>query len=146
MSTSSTAQWGVEAQATIQRGAASAMADLKEPVAQGEATDAATKQAGEEAPMPREVKALEPGEVKAPSIAKATEGEVDAPRTSEAEVADAGAPRTTEAEVVEARAPGTTKDEAVEASLGMVEPAAQDVETEAGQASVALPLQDPRPA
>jgi len=131
----------MEAQATIQRGAASARADLKEPVAQGEATEVAMKQEGEEAPTPHE-----PGEAEVPSIAEATEGEVDAPRTSEAEVADAGAPRTTEAEVVEARAPGTTKDEAVEASLGMVEPAAQDVETEAGQASVALPLQDPPPA
>ena len=65
MSTSSTAQWVVEAQAAIQRSAASAKADPKEPVTQGEATEAATKQAGEEAPTPREAGALKSGEAEA---------------------------------------------------------------------------------
>ncbi|XP_066311638.1 uncharacterized protein [Miscanthus floridulus] len=129
VSTSSTARWVVDAQATMQRGVASARADLKEPVAQGEATKAAMKQAREEAPMPHEAEALESGEAKAPSIVEATEGEAEAPRTSEAKVAeaeasrasevevvDAGAPRTTEAEVTEAGAPGTT-----EAGLGAAE-------------------------
>jgi len=43
VSTSSTARWVVDAQAALQRGAASARADLEEPVAQGEATEAAAK-------------------------------------------------------------------------------------------------------
>ena len=127
----------VEAQATIQRGAVSARADLKEPITQGEATKAATKQAGEEAPTPCEAGAIESGEAEAPSIAEATEGEVEAPRTfeakvvepgapraSEAEVADAGAPRTTEAKVAEAGAPGTTEAEVAKADVGAAEPAA----------------------
>ncbi|XP_066373869.1 uncharacterized protein [Miscanthus floridulus] len=132
---------------------------LKEPVAQGEATEAATKQAGEEAPMPREARALESGEAEAPSITEATEGEVEAHRTSKAKVAEAGAsrafeakvadveaPRTTEAEVAEAGAPGTSEAEVVEAGLGAVEPVAQDAETEVGQASVLPPVQDPPPS
>ena len=44
--TSSTAQWVVEAQAAIQRGAASARTDQKKPVTQGEAAEAAMEQAG----------------------------------------------------------------------------------------------------
>ena len=85
MSTSSPAQWVVEAQAAIQRGAASARADPKEPVAQGESAEAATEQAGERAPRTSEAK-----------VAKA--------KAPEVEVANAGAPGTTEAEVVEAGA------------------------------------------
>ncbi|XP_066344454.1 uncharacterized protein [Miscanthus floridulus] len=159
VSTSSTAQWVVEAQAAIQRGAASARADPKEPVAQGEATKATTKQVGEEAPTSREAGALEPGEAKAPSVVEVVEGEAEAPRTSEAEVAEAGAsraseaevadigaPRTTEAEVAEARVPGTTEAKAAEAGLGAAKPMAQDTETEAGQASVPPPVQDPPPS
>ena len=41
VSPSSTAHWVVEAQAAMQRGAASVRADLKEPVSPGEATEAA---------------------------------------------------------------------------------------------------------
>ncbi|XP_066374789.1 uncharacterized protein [Miscanthus floridulus] len=121
----------------MQRGAASARANRKEQVTQGEATEAATKQAGEEAPTPREARALKLGEAEAPSITEATEGEAEAPRTSEvevvevkasraseAEVADAEAPRTTEAEVVEAGAPGTTEAEVAKAGLGAAKPAA----------------------
>ena len=80
VSISSAAQWVVEAQAAIQRGATLARADLKEPVTQGEATKAATKPAGEEAPMSREAGALVSGEAEAPSIAEATEGEVEVGR------------------------------------------------------------------
>ena len=123
VSTGSTAQWVVEAQAAIQRGVASARADPKEPVALGEATEVATKQAGEEVPTPCEAEALELGEVEAPLIAEATEGEAEAPRTSEAKAMEAGAPRTTEAEVAEA-------------GVGTAKLVAQDIETEAGQASV----------
>ncbi|XP_066309927.1 uncharacterized protein [Miscanthus floridulus] len=152
--------------AALRHGAASAKADLKEPVAQGEATEAATKQVGEEAPMLREARALESGEAEAPSIAEATEGEVKAPRTSEAkvaearasraskaEVANAEAPRTTEAEVAKAGAPRTTEAEVVdaglataEAGLGAAKPAAQDAEMEAGQALVPPLVQDPPPS
>jgi len=148
VSASATARWVVDAQSALQRGAASARADPKEPVAQGEATEAATELAGDEAPAPREAVAFEADEAEAPTIAEATEGEAEAPRTpkaevaeagasraSEAEVADAGAPRTTEAEVAEAGAPRTTEAEVEEAGLGAAEPAAQDAETEVGQAS-----------
>ncbi|XP_066373339.1 uncharacterized protein [Miscanthus floridulus] len=133
-----------------------ARADPKEPVAQGEATEAAMKQAGEEVPTPCEAKAHESDEAEAPSVAKATEGEAEAPRTSEAkmaevgasrafeaDVADAGAPRTTEAKVAEAAAPRTTEAEVAEVGLGAAEPVAQDVEMEAGQASVPPLVQDP---
>ncbi|XP_066358147.1 uncharacterized protein [Miscanthus floridulus] len=132
VSTNSTTQWVVEVQAAIQRGAASARADPKESVAQGEATEAATKQAGEEVPMPYEVEARELDEAEAPSVVEATEGKVEAPRTSKAEVA-------------EARAPGTTRVEVAEASLGAAESAAQDAETKTGQASVPPLVQDPPP-
>ena len=86
MSTSSTAQWVVEAQATIQHGAASTRADPKESVTQGEATEAATKHEEEEGPMPHEPEARELDGAEAPSVAEATEGEADALRASEAEV------------------------------------------------------------
>ena len=74
--------------------------------------------------MPHEAEALEPDEAEVPSIAEATEGE--------AEATEAEASRTTEAEVVEA-------------SSGAAEPSAQDAETEAGQALVQPPVQDPPP-
>ncbi|XP_066342054.1 uncharacterized protein [Miscanthus floridulus] len=137
VSTSSTARWVVDAQAAIQHGAALARDDPKEPVTQGEATEAATKQARVEAPTPREAGAHELDEAKAPLVAEATEGEAKAPRTSkaevveagasrasEAEVVDAGAPRTTEAEVAEVGAHGTIEAEAAEAGLGAVKPVA----------------------
>ncbi|XP_066316217.1 uncharacterized protein [Miscanthus floridulus] len=149
VSMGSTAQWVVKVQAAIQHGAVLAKADPKETVAQGEVTEVAMKQAGEEVPTPREAKALKPGEAKAPSVAEATEGGDKAPRTSEvavakarasraseAEVVDAGAPRTTEAEVAEAGALTTTEAEAAEVGVGTVKPTAQDMETEEGQASV----------
>ncbi|XP_066365193.1 uncharacterized protein [Miscanthus floridulus] len=121
----------------MQHGAASARADAKEPAAQGEATEAATKQVGEEAPMPCEAGALELGEAKAPSVAEATEGEAEAPRTSEAEVVEARPSRASKAEVADARAPKTTEAEVAEAGLGMAKPVAQDAKTEARQASIA---------
>ncbi|XP_066374878.1 uncharacterized protein [Miscanthus floridulus] len=126
----------MEAQATIQRGAASARADLKEPVAQGEATEAATKQAKEEEPTPHEAEAHELDGAKAPTVAEATKGEAKAPRTSKAEAMEAGAPRTIGAEVAEARAPGTTEVGVVEADVSTAKPTAQEAEMEAGQASM----------
>ena len=59
VSTSSTAQQAVEAQAAVQRGAASAQADREGPVAQEEAPGAATEQTEEEGPTPRVVEAHE---------------------------------------------------------------------------------------
>ncbi|XP_066323911.1 uncharacterized protein [Miscanthus floridulus] len=141
VSTSSTAQWVMEAQAAIQRGAASARADPKEPDAQGEVTEAATKRVGKEAPMSLEAEAHELDEAEVPSAAEATEGEAEAPRTSKAEATEAGASRTTKAEVAEARAPGTTEAEVAEASMGAAESVAQEAEMEAGQASVPPPVQ-----
>ncbi|XP_066311598.1 fruit protein pKIWI501-like [Miscanthus floridulus] len=146
VSTSSTAQWVAEAQAAIQHGAATARADLKEPIAQGEATEAATREVGEETPTPREAEAHESDEAKAPSIAEATEAETKALMTSEAEAMEAGASRTIEAKVVEVGASETTEAEVVEASVGTAEPAAQEAETEAGQASLPPPVQDPPPS
>ncbi|XP_066355028.1 uncharacterized protein [Miscanthus floridulus] len=124
VSTSSTAQWVVEAQAAIQCGVASERADPKEPVAQGEATEVATEQAEEEEPMPHEAEAHELDETEAPSVAEATEAEAKALRTSEAEATEVGASRTTEAEVAKAGAPGTTEAEVAEAGVGAVEPMA----------------------
>ena len=77
VSTSSTTQWVVEAQAAIQHGAVSARANSKEPVALEEAIEVATKQAGEEAPTPREAEARESSEAEAPTIVEATEGEAE---------------------------------------------------------------------
>ncbi|XP_066342056.1 uncharacterized protein [Miscanthus floridulus] len=104
VSASATARWVVDAQAALQRGAASARA-----------TEAATKQSRDEVTMPREAVALEASEAEAPTIAEATEGEARAPRTSEAEVVETGVSRTSEAEVVETRVSRTTKAEAAEA-------------------------------
>ena len=109
MSTSSTARWVVDAQAALQRGAASARADPKEPVTQGEATKVATEQAGEEVP-------------------RTSEAEVAEARASEVKVADAGAPRTTEAEVVEAgTAEPAAQDAEMEAGQALVPPPVQDL-------------------
>ena len=68
----------VDAQAALQRGATSARA-----------TEAAAKQAGDEAPTPCEAMALEASEAEASSIAEATEAEAGAPRISEAEAMEA---------------------------------------------------------
>ena len=96
----------------MQRGAASARAGPKEPVAQGEATEAATEQVGEEAPRTSEAEVAE----------------ARASRASEVEVADAGAPRTTEAEVVEAgAAEPVAQDAEIEAGQASVPPPVQDL-------------------
>ncbi|XP_066308519.1 uncharacterized protein [Miscanthus floridulus] len=101
VSASSTAQWVAEVQAAIQHGVASVRADLKEPVAQGEATEVATEQAEEEETMPCEAEAYEPDEAEASLVAEATEAEAEALRTSKAKATEAGASRTTKAEVAE---------------------------------------------
>ncbi|XP_066334478.1 golgin candidate 5-like [Miscanthus floridulus] len=144
VSASSTAQWVMEAQTAIQRGMASARADPKEPDAQEEAAEVATEQAEEEEPTPREAEAHESAGAEAPSVAEATE--VEAPRTSEAEATEAGVSGTTEAAVAEVGAPETTEAGAVEAGMSAVKPAAQEVETGVGQASILPPVQGPPPS
>ena len=143
VSTSSTAQWVVEAQAAIQRGAASARADPKEPVAQGEDTGAATEQAEEEEPTPRVVEAHESDGAGAPSVAEATEVKVEALRTSKAEATGAEALRASKAIAAGVRAPQVAEVEAADASLGM---AGQDADMGAGQASVLPLVQGPPPS
>ena len=109
MGTNSTAQWVVEAQAAIQRGAASARTDPKEPVAEGEAAVAAKEQAGEKAP-------------------RTSKAEVAEARAPEVEVPSAGAPRTIEAEVVEASATDpVAQDTEMEAGQALVPPPVQDL-------------------
>ena len=100
----STVHWVAEAQAAIQHGAASARADPKEPVAQGEAAEAATEQVGEEAP-------------------RTSEAEVAEARAPEVEVVDVEAPGTTKAEDVEAGvAEPAAQDADMEAGQALVPP------------------------
>ncbi|XP_066383246.1 uncharacterized protein [Miscanthus floridulus] len=134
VSPSSTAHWVVEAQAAIQRGAASARADPKEPVAQGEAAEVASTQTGEGAPSPREAKARGSDGSEAPSVA-------EAPQASEVEATEAVVPRTTEATVAGAKAPGTIDAAVAEADMSAVKSAAQEVEV--GQALIPPPVQGP---
>ncbi|XP_066312841.1 uncharacterized protein [Miscanthus floridulus] len=110
------------------------------------ATEVATKQAEEEEPTLGEAEAHESDEAEVPSITKDTKAKAEALRTSEAKVAEAEALRASEAKVVDVGAPRTAEAEVAEASLGVVEPAAQDVEMEAGQASVPPSVQDPPPS
>ena len=105
VSASSTAQWVTEAQTAVQCGAASVGADLEKPVAQGEAPEAATEQAGEEAPRTSMAEARAP-KVKVPSAG--------APGTIEAEVVEASTAnpvvRDTEMEAGQALAPSLVQD------------------------------------
>ncbi|XP_066323222.1 uncharacterized protein [Miscanthus floridulus] len=147
----STAHWVAEAQAALQRGAASVRADPKKPATQGGDAEAAPTHAGEgapplcdgeargsvgaEAPLTAEATGIE---VPGVSQAGAEAAEAGAPGTIEAAMAEAEAPRTTEATVAEARAPGTT-----EADVIAARPLAQEVETKAAEASVAPLVQGP---
>ncbi|XP_066316069.1 basal body protein 10-like [Miscanthus floridulus] len=106
--------------------------------------------------MPREAKACESDGAEAPSVADTTEGGIEASRTSEAEAMEAGAPRTAEADVAGTRAPETieagvagtgapktTKAEVAGAGVIAAKPVAQEVEAEAGQASIPPSVQGP---
>jgi len=133
----------MEAQTAVQHGAASAGADLEEPVAQREAPEAAMKRAGEEAP-------------------KTSEAEVAMARAPEVEVPSAGAPGTIEVEVVEASAADpVTRDTEMEAGRVLVPPSqesAREVEVqvassvdtsrgkEAANAEAASTVEQPVPA
>ena len=118
----SIAHWMAEAQAAIQRGAVSARADPKEPVAQGGAAKVTPTQAGEGAPAPRKAEACESDGAEVPSVAEATE--VEAPWASEAKAAEVGVPRTAEAAAAGAGAPGTTEAGVPEAGVSTTKPAA----------------------
>ncbi|XP_066358206.1 uncharacterized protein [Miscanthus floridulus] len=139
----STTHWVAEAQATLQRGAASVRADPKELATQGGAAEVAPTQMGEGAPLPREGEARESDGAKVPSVAEATEigaprvseaeaTEAEVPRTAEAAAVGVGAPATTEATMAEAGAPGTTEADVIASRLS-----AQEVEMKAAEASVA---------
>ena len=109
VSTSSTAHRAAEAQAAVQRGAASVGANLGDLVAQEEAPQVATGQAGEEAP-------------------KTSEVEVAEARAPEVEALSAGAPGAIEAEVVEASAVDpTARDTETEVGQALVPPPVQDL-------------------
>ncbi|XP_066384685.1 uncharacterized protein [Miscanthus floridulus] len=140
---SSTAHWVAEAQAALQRGAASARADPKEPATQGGATRVALTKAGEGAPLPHDGKArgLDRAEVPLPAkvariealvVSQARATEAAAPRTIEVAAAGTRAPTTVEATVVGAEVPGTTEANVIAARLS-----AQEVETRAAEASAA---------
>jgi len=141
-SSGSSAHWVAEAQAAIQRGAASARADPKEPATQGGAAEATPTQTGEGAPLPHEGEARESDGAEVPAVAEATEVEAlrvsEAKATAEAAVAEVEAPTTIEATMAGAGAPGTT-----EADVIMARPSAQEVEMKAAEASVAPLVQGP---
>ncbi|XP_066311442.1 uncharacterized protein [Miscanthus floridulus] len=99
----STAHWVAEAQAALQRGAASARDDPKEPATQGGAAEAASTRTGEGAPTPHEGEARELDRAEVPSAAEAAE--VEASLVSKAEATEAGAPRTIEAAAVASEPP-----------------------------------------
>ncbi|XP_066373277.1 uncharacterized protein [Miscanthus floridulus] len=126
-----------------EHGAALAGADPKELDAQEEVAEAAMEQAEEEEPMAREAEAHESAGAEAPLVTEATEAE--APRTSEAEATEAEVPSTTEVAVAEAGAPGTTEARAAGDGVSAVKPAAQEVETRAGQALILPLIQGPPP-
>ncbi|XP_066351323.1 uncharacterized protein [Miscanthus floridulus] len=149
----SSAHWVAEAQAAIQRGAASARVDPKEPAAQGGAAEAAPTQTREGALPPHGGEAHEsdganvPLVTEAPRVSEAEATEDRAPKTtetavaavsasafSEATMAEVGAPKTVEAIVSEAGAPETTK-----AVVMAARPSVQEAEMKAAEASV-MPL------
>jgi len=125
---SSTAHWVVEAQAALQRGAASARADPKELATQGGAAEAALTEEGEAAPLPRDGEArgsdaaevplaVETTGTEVPGVLQAGAMETAAPGTIEAAAAGTGALATAEATMAEAGAPGTTEADVIMARL-----------------------------
>ncbi|XP_066347713.1 uncharacterized protein [Miscanthus floridulus] len=116
------ALWVAEAQAAIQRGAASARVDPKELAAQGGATEATPTQTREGAPPPHKGEAHEsdgagvPLVAKALGVSKAEAMEARAPKTAETAVATVGVSASSEATMVEAGAPETV--EAIIAEVG----------------------------
>ena len=114
---SSSAHQAAEAQAGVQRGAASGGAISEEAAAQEKGAEAAAERVEEEEPTPRDVVGLGAKEAGASSIAEAVEGEAGAPKTFEVRAVDAGA---TVVEMAEARAPGSVEAEAMEVETEQV--------------------------
>ena len=149
----SSAHWVAEAQAAIQRGAASARVDPNGPAAQGGAAEAAPTQTREGALPPHGGEAHEsdgagvPLVAEAPGVSEAEATEDKAPKTAETAVAAVGVSASSEATMEEARAPETI--EAVIAEAGAPEvtktvvmaarPYVQEAEMQAAAASV-VPL------
>ena len=130
VSPGSSAHWVAEAQAAIQRGAASVRVDPKEPAAQGGVAEAAPTQSDgavvpfvAEAPGASEAGAME---ATAPSTAETTVAAVGISASAEATMAEVGAPETAEAVIAEARAPKVTK-----AVVMAVRPSVQEAEASA---------------
>ena len=115
LSPGSSAHWAAAAQASIQRGAASARVDPKEPAAQGGAAEAAPTQMREGMPPPREGEAHEldgagvPLVAEAPEVSEAEATEATAPATAETAVAMVGVSSSAEATMAEARDPETAE-------------------------------------
>ncbi|XP_066385218.1 uncharacterized protein [Miscanthus floridulus] len=147
----SSAYWVAEAQAAMQRGAASARADPKEPATQGGAVEATPTQMGEGVLLPHEGEAHEsdragvPLVAKAPGVFEAKAMEAGAPKTAETAEAAVGVSATTEATMAEAGAPETIKaiiaeagaPEIAKADVMAVRPSIQEVEMKAAEALVA---------
>ena len=107
---SSSAHQAAEAQAGVQRGAASGGAVLEEAAAQEKGAEAAAERVEEEEPAPRDVVGLGAKEAGVSTIAEAIEGEAGAPKASEVRAVDA---RADEVETAEARALGSVEAEAM---------------------------------
>ncbi|XP_066392726.1 uncharacterized protein [Miscanthus floridulus] len=138
----SSAHWVAEAQAAIQRGAASARVDPKGPVAHGGVTEAAPTQSDgaivpfvAEAPGASEAEAME---ATAPTTAETAVAAVGVSTSAEATMAEAGAPETAEAMIAEAGAPGV-----IEAVVMAARPSMQEAETQAAEASIVPLAQGP---
>ncbi|XP_066365288.1 uncharacterized protein [Miscanthus floridulus] len=108
----SSAHWVAEAQATIQRGAASARVDPKELAAQGGVAEAApTRSDGAIVPFVAEAlgaSGAEATEAPAPMTAETVVSTVGVSVSAEATTTEAGAPETAEAVIAEAGAPKVT--------------------------------------
>ena len=141
-SPSSSTRWVVEAQAAIQRGAASARVDPKEPATQGGAAEAAPTQTREGVPPPREGEAHEsdgagvPLVAEAPGVFGSEATEARASKTAKTAVAAVGVSASSEATMAEAGAPETTK-----AVVMAARPFAQEAAVKAVEALVAPLLQ-----
>ena len=149
----SSAHWVAEAQAAIQRGAASARADPKVPATQGGAAEATPTQTREGVLPPREGEAHEsdgasvPLVVEAPGVSEAEATEATTPATAETAVAVVGVSSSAEATMAEARDPETAEAVIAEAGAPKVtktvvmaaRPSVQEAEMQAAAASV-VPL------
>ena len=140
----SSTHWVAEAQAAIQRGAASTRVNPKGPAAQGGVAEAAPTQTREGVPPPREGEAHDsdgasvPLVAEAPGVSGAEATEARASKTAETAVAAVGVSTSSKAMMAGARAPETTK-----AIVMVARPSVQEVEMKAAEALEAPLLQGP---